>query len=445
MTSFETAAAVLGALLVVGALLSGLAKRSLLSLAAVFVLVGFGLGEGGLEVLKFDPRSHFVEDLALTALVLILFRDGLEVEAEMLQKAWHLPLRKLVLAMPITCAIVAVATKTLAGLTWTEAFLVGALLSPTDPVLSSSVVTNPRVPRVIRHSLNLESGLNDGLALPPVLALTAALGADRDFVWWKFVLQDVTVGIASGLVVGYVASQVLPSGERLERSIPVHQRALYLLGVAFLTYGLTTLPPHGNGVIAVFVCAIVLGNRRPDVRHYIEAQSEDIIEIVKLGVFVVFGSLLAFDTLFDDGWAAIGVVAVTLLVARTVAVWIALAGTRIDRAQKAFMAWFGPKGVATMTFSLLVLSEGVPQGERIFNLAALTVLCSIVAHGVTDTPGAEWIARRSSGEAPPAPGQSGTPRQPAYDAPGGSGSAADAVAADRPDDPGGRLRTARPD
>jgi NhaP-type Na+/H+ or K+/H+ antiporter len=445
MTSFETAAAVLGALLAVGALLSGLAKRSLLSLAAVFVLVGFGLGEGGLEVLKFDPRSHFVEDLALTALVLILFRDGLEVEAEMLQKAWHLPLRKLVLAMPITCAVVAVATKALTGLTWTEAFLVGALLSPTDPVLSSSVVNNPRVPRLIRHSLNLESGLNDGLALPPVLALTAALGADSDFVWWKFVLQDVTVGVASGLVVGYVASQALPSGERLETSIPVHQRALYLLGIAFLTYGLTTLPPHGNGVIAVFVCAIVLANRRPDVRHYIAAQSEDIIEIVKLGVFVVFGSLLAFDTLFDDGWAAIGVVAVTLLIARTVAVWIALAGTGVDRAEKAFMAWFGPKGVATMTFSLLVLSKGVPQGERIFNLAALTVLCSIVAHGVSDTPGAEWLARRSTGAAPPAPGQSGTPTQPAYDAPGGSGTEADAVAAGRPDDPGGTSRTARPD
>src|SRR5215218_2459007 len=156
MTSFETAATVLGALLVVGALLSGLARRSFLSLTAVFVVVGVLLGSDGLDVLKIDPRSSFVHDLALTALVLILFRDGLEVEAEMLQTAWRLPLRKLVLAMPITVAVVALATKALTDLTWTEAFLVGALLSPTDPVLSSSVVTNPRVPRVIRHSLNLE-------------------------------------------------------------------------------------------------------------------------------------------------------------------------------------------------------------------------------------------------------------------------------------------------
>ena len=130
-----------------------------------------------------------IRDRATVALVLILFRDGLEVEAEMLQTAWRLPLRKLVLAMPITCVLVAVACHALIGLTWAESFLVGALLSPTDPVLSSSVVTNPRVPRVVRHSLNLESGLNDGLALPAVLAFLAAVSSEDHFVWWRFVLQ----------------------------------------------------------------------------------------------------------------------------------------------------------------------------------------------------------------------------------------------------------------
>jgi len=399
MTSYETAATVLGALLVAGALLSGMARRSFLSLTALFVLIGFVLGEGGLEVLQIDPRSTFVEDLALTALILILFRDGLEVEFEMLQTEWRLPLRKLVLAMPITAAIVAVATAALTDLSWTQCFLLGALLSPTDPVLSSSVVTNPRVPRIVRHSLNLESCLNDGLALPPVLALIAALSADSDFVWWRFVLQDVTLGVAYGLVVGYVASRLLPRGRALEAAIPDHQRALYALGVAFLTYGLTTLPPHGNGVIAVFVCAIVLGIRRPDIRHYFESRADDIIEVVKLGVFVVFGSLLTLNGLFADGWAAIAIVVVTLLIARTAAVWVALAGTSLDAATKGFMAWFGPKGVATMTFSLLVLSAAIPQGGRIFNLAALTVVCSIVVHGVSDTPGAEWLARRAEREA----------------------------------------------
>ncbi|MEA2247334.1 MAG: sodium/hydrogen antiporter [Solirubrobacteraceae bacterium] len=409
MTSFETAATVLGALLVLGALVSGIARRSFLSLTAMFVLAGVLLGSDGLDVLRFDPTGGFVSVLAVVALVVILFRDGLEVEAEMLRHEWHLPLRKLVLAMPITAAIVAVAVAALTDLSWTEAFLVGALLSPTDPVLSSSVVTNPRVPRVIRHSLNLESGLNDGLALPPVLALVAALEVGGgDFVWWRFILQDLTLGLAYGVAVGLAASVLLPRPGRLTDSIPDHQRALYALGVAFLAYGLTVLPPHGNGFIAVFVCAITLGIRRPDVRGYFERRSEDLIEIVKLGIFVVFGSLLTFGGLFGEGWASVAIVAVTLLVARPVAVAIALAGTRVSVAALAFMSWFGPKGVATMTFSLIVLGSGVAEGERIFNLAALAVLCSILVHGLTDTPGSEWMARRAETAAPP-----GREREPA--------------------------------
>ena len=400
MTSFGTATLVLGVLLMVGALVSGLARRSFLSLTALFVLAGFALGEGGLEVLQFDPESGFVEDLALCALILILFRDGLEVEAEMLQREWRLPLRKLVLAMPITAGIVALAAHALLDVSWTEAFLLGALLSPTDPVLSSSVVTNPRVPRTVRHSLNLESGLNDGLALPPVLALTAVLGADEDFVWWEFVAQDLTLGVLFGVGIGYAASVLMPRGS-LQSDIPPHQRALYALGVAFVAYGATVAPPAGNGVIAVFVCAIVLGIRRPDLRRYFEQRADDIIEIVKLGVFVVFGALLTLDGLFAEGAAAVAIVVVTLLVARPVAVWVALAGTRLDTPTKAFMAWFGPRGVATMTYSLLVLASGIAVGDMLFGVAALVVVCSILAHGLTDTPGSEWLARRSEPSSSP--------------------------------------------
>jgi sodium/hydrogen antiporter len=407
--SLEIVLLVLGGLLMFGALISGLVQRSFLSLAALFVLAGFALGHGGLEVLEFDARSGFVHDLAVLALVVILFRDGLEVEAEMLQTAWHLPLRKLALAMPITGAIVAVAAHWIVGLGWLESCLLGALLSPTDPVLSSSVVTNPRVPRLVRHSLNLESGLNDGLALPAVLAFTAALGADDDFVWWRFVLQDVTLGFAFGVGLGWVASRVVPQrGEA---------RSLYALGAAFAVYGIA-VELDGNGFIAVFVGAITLGILRPELYASFVERAQDIVEIVKLGIFVVFGALLTADGLFGDGWAAVALVAVTLVLARPVAIWIALAGTGTDTATKGFMAWFGPKGVATMTFSLLVLAEGVPSAERIFNLAALCVFASVLAHGLTDTPGSEWLARREARrEGRPAPERSGTPTRPAGDAP----------------------------
>jgi NhaP-type Na+/H+ or K+/H+ antiporter len=394
--SFDTAALVFGGLLIAGALASGLVHRSFLSMTALFVVAGFVLGEGGAGVLEFDAESGFVEGLATVALIVILFRDGLEVEAEMLQKAWRLPARKLVVAMPVTCILVALVTHALTDLGWTESFLLGALLSPTDPVLSSSVVTNPRVPRLVRHSLNLESGLNDGLALPAVLAFSAALATDQgDFVWYEFVLQDVGLGFAYGLVLGFAAAWIMPRGRGvIGTGIPDHHKSLYVLGVAFATYGVTVAEPSGNGFIAVFVCAIVLGIRRSDLAHTFSERADDIVEIVKLGIFVVFGALLTFDSLFADGWAAVGIVAFTLLLARPIAIAVALVGTRLDLATKAFMAWFGPKGVATMAFSIFVLGQGIAEGARIFNLAALAVFCSIIAHGLTDTPGSEWLSRR---------------------------------------------------
>jgi NhaP-type Na+/H+ or K+/H+ antiporter len=333
--------------------------------------------------------------MAVLALILVLFRDGLDIEQEALQEAWHLPLRKLVLAMPLTAALVALVTHALTDLGWAESFLVGALLSPTDPVLSSAVVTNPRVPRLVRHSLNLESGLNDGLALPAVLAFTAIAAGDEDFAWWQFVLQDVLVGAASGLFVAFVASRLMPGGRALGDEISMHQKALYAIGVAFAAYGVATLPPEGNGLIAVFVAAIAFGIWRPDIARCFETQSQDVVELVKAAIFIVFGAILTVDGLFGDGWAAVGIVAFTLLVARPVAVFAALAGSRqVTTAEKAFMSWFGPKGVATMAFGLFVLGSAADDAERVFNIAALAVLASILAHGLTDNAGSHWIARK---------------------------------------------------
>ena len=281
MSRIDIAMAALGVVLVAGGLLAGLARRSFLSLTAVFVLMGFLLGDGGLGLLSLEAESSFVEGLALVALVVILFRDGLEVDAEMLRGAWRLPLRKLVVAMPLTAVLVALVARAMTDLGWTEALLLGALLSPTDPVLSSSVVTNHRVPRLVRHSLNLESGMNDGLALPAVLALLAALGAGgTDFVWWRFVLQDVTLGLLFGVAAGWAASRVMPRDRRLRERFATHDKALYALGFAFATYGVAVAPPHGNGLIEVFVCSIVLCVVRPDIREEFETRSTEIVEFV---------------------------------------------------------------------------------------------------------------------------------------------------------------------
>jgi NhaP-type Na+/H+ or K+/H+ antiporter len=209
------------------------------------------------------------------------------------------------------------------------------------------------------------------------------------------VLQDVTIGLGTGVAVGFLAARLMPLQRALGVEISAHQKSLYALGVAFAAYGVAVAPPHGNGLIGAFVAAITLGILRPDIRAAFETRAEDIVEVVKLGIFVVFGALLTLDGVFQDGMAAVAIATFTLLVARPVAVFAALAGTSTDLATRAFMAWFGPKGVSTMTFALLVLAEPVKAGTRVFHIAALTVLISIIAHGVTDTAGAEWIARRA--------------------------------------------------
>ena len=130
-------------------------------------------------------------------------------------------------------------------------------------------------------------------------------------------------------------------------------------------------------------------------RVYFERQAAVLVELVKLGIFVVFGSLLTLHGLFSSGWGAAAVVLATLLIARPVAVFSALAGSGTDTATRAFMSWFGPKGVATMTFSLLVLGDGLARSKTIFDLTALTVACSILLHGLSDHAGAEWLAART--------------------------------------------------
>jgi sodium/hydrogen antiporter len=394
MTSAETAMTVLGALLVFGALVSGIARRSILSLTAVFVLAGVVLGEGGLEVLQFDATSGFVSVLATVALVVILFRDGLEVEGEMLRREWHLPLRALVLAMPITAAIVAVAVEALTDLSWTQAFLVGALLSPTDPVLSSSVVTNPRVPRLIRHSLNLESGLNDGLALPFVLffIILASPGGDAGTEAAKL-LGEAAFGAVIGIVLGQVAgrlTKVLPGDGIVRR-----YEGIYALGVGLLSYGLADVT-FGNGLIAAFVCGISLGAAEHDIADDFVVFSENVSSILQVITFFVFGALIVATGYHESVPALIAFIAFALLLARPVAIAISFLRVKLPSEHRGFIAWFGPKGVASMLFAVLVLNSEVSQGNAIFETAAFVILVSIIAHGLTDTVGARWIERRLS-------------------------------------------------
>ena len=389
---FPEALTAVGLLLILAATVSGLVHRTVLSIAVLSVAAGAGLDAAG--VFQIEPGAHSVVLVVELVLLLTLFSDGLLVEKELLRRRWHPAARALVLALPLNAALLAVGAKLLfSEVTWTEAFLLGFVLSPTDPVVTSSVVSSERVPAVVRHTLNLESGLNDGLALPFVLLLLA-LSQDADVAVSSAAGDlglETVIGLAAGAVVGVGAGVLI---DRLpDWAIDESYEGLVSLGAGVVSFGVAELL-HGNGLIAAFTAGLALGLVRHEVPDLFHRRNENVLNVLQLVAFALFGALVV-ETGWDyDTLSLVAFVPFALLVARPLSVLVAFIGVRLDRPEKLFIAWFGPKGIASMLFALFVLNSTAPDRTLLFDVASFTILASIVAHGLTDTVAASWIERR---------------------------------------------------
>jgi NhaP-type Na+/H+ or K+/H+ antiporter len=387
---FGEAMLIVGALLAMTAALSGVMRGTVLSASVLSVGLGILLAE--LDLVSVDVGDEGVVELVELALILTLVSDGLVVERELLGRHWGPPARALVLAMPITLCLLALGAKLLfSDLSWAEAFLLGAVLAPTDPVVTSSVVTAKHVPAAIRHTLNLESGLNDGLALPFVLffLVLAGSGGDAGTEAAKLAGESAfgaVLGIALGIAGAYL-HRVMPGG------VTPRYEGIYAIGFGLAAFGLADVT-FGNGLIAAFVCAITLGAFEHEITERFIDFSENLSAIFQVLTFFVFGAIIVATGYSGPIWALVLFIPFALLVARPVAVMLSLAGTRLPRPQKSFISWFGPKGVASMLFALFVLDRGIADGSLVFDVAAFVILASIAAHGLTDTVGARWIDRR---------------------------------------------------
>jgi sodium/hydrogen antiporter len=387
---FGAAMLIIGALVALTAALSGLMHGTVLSASVLSVLLGVVLAE--LDVVSVGVGAEGIVELVELALILTLVSDGLVVERELLGRHWGPPARALVIAMPITLCLLALAAKLLfSDLSWAEAFLLGAVLSPTDPVVTSTVVTAQRVPAAIRHTLNLESGLNDGLALPFVLFFLVLAAAEGDAGTEAAKLAGesafgAVVGVALGIAGGYL-HRVMPGG------VTPRYEGIYAVGFGLAAFGLADVT-FGNGLIAAFVCGITLGVFEHKITERFIDFSENVSAIFQVLTFFVFGAIIVATGYDGPIWALVLFIPFALLAARPAAVMLSLAGTRLPPPQKAFIAWFGPKGVASMLFALLVLDRAVPHRSLVFDVAAFVILASITAHGLTDTVGASWIERR---------------------------------------------------
>jgi sodium/hydrogen antiporter len=374
------------ATLVLAALVSQRARRSILSTAVVFLVAGFLLGSGMLGVVNVQPDDAVVANVAQLALFAVLFSDGMRLSLPQLRTAGRLPGRALLFGMPLTFGITAVLAHALVGQPWSQSFLVGAVLSPTDPVFAAAIVGREEVPYRLRSLLNIESGLNDGLALPAVVLLLANLRGQPSEV--LHLLAQVAGGIALGFGLPLVVVRLrrfswLATSPRYESLIGVAV-GLLVLSVADVT--------GANVYLAAFTAGATIASISPEMRRSFEAFGEEITELLKLAALLLFGALISPALLGGISVAGYVFAAGAIVLARPMALALALARADLTPREWVAAAWFGPKGFASVVYALLILGSGVSGANEMFHVVAIVIAASIVAHSSTDVVVARWFA-----------------------------------------------------
>lgn len=378
--------------LLLGVLISGLAHRSVLSTAVLFLAAGFLLGDGVLGVVRLRPGDELVTLLAELALFSVLFTDGQRIGLADLRSAWRLPGRALLLGMPLTFLLTAALAGWVAGLPWPEALLVAAVLAPTDPVFAAAIVGREEVPGRLRHLLNVESGLNDGLALPVVLVMLAVVsGGDIEY---SALATELALGVVIGVTVPLVAALLLRS--RFTATTSIYE-SLTSVAVGLIVLSLAELT-HANLFLAAFAAGITIATVAPELRDSFHEFGELVTELLKLVAILVFGALIS--PVFLGEIPALGYLfaVLALVVARPVAIAVSFVGSRLAWQEQAAVAWFGPKGFASVVYGLIVLDSAAPLADAMFHLVALAVVLSILAHSSSDVPIAQYFARRRQAE-----------------------------------------------
>jgi sodium/hydrogen antiporter len=387
--------AVFGLVLALAAMLSGLTARTALSTSLVTLLLGVLLGPGALGVLDVSTENDLVSTLASIALVTVLFTDGQHLPVGLVRQTARLAGRALVIGMPLTAAGIAVLTVLLTDLNWLQAFLVGAVLSPTDPVFAAAIVQRQDVPERLRRLLNVESGINDGLALPVVLILLAQSGTPTESTEPLVLAAELLGGVALGLALPFVIKAMT----RLPGLSTGGAPALLALAVGLSLFGISEVL-HVNPYLAAFVGGVTVATILPEVRQAFEELGEQLSEAVKLLALLVFGALLTPALLAAVPWGGWVLAVLSLVLVRPAALLASLATSRLPRDQRLAAAWFGPKGFASVVYGLLVLDSGAPEAQEEFAIIAAVVAVSVLVHSSTDVPVARWLTRQEAEAAP---------------------------------------------
>ena len=381
-----------GALLVfVYGLVSAVADRSPITAPMVFVAAGLLASPLGLDLFEANADSEGVQLIAEITLILILFTDASTIDLRRLRKDYRVPLRLLGIGLPLTMAFGMLAALPLfPGMNLWLIAVMAFILSPTDAALGQAVVTSEKVPPNLRDAIGVESGLNDGIALPPIMACLAALGAaagtQLDLSYWShFALEQIIYGPLAGSLVGWVGGVLIDRSARRGWMNPVFQR-LAAIALALLCYSLAE-QLGGNGFIAAFFGGLMLGAQTHAVRERIQEFGEAEGQLLCLFVFLIFGMVMVPAVWKYWDASAFVYALLSLTVIRMLPVALCLRGTRMDLPTVGFIGWFGPRGIASILYALILIGEiGAAGHERVLSVIALTVLISVFAHGLSAVP-----------------------------------------------------------
>jgi NhaP-type Na+/H+ or K+/H+ antiporter len=373
----------------------------------VFVAAGFVFGPAVLGLVEFGLDTHIVLLVSEIALSLVLFTDSASINHSVHRQNEGLPLRLLGIGMPLTIALgSASAALLLTDLTFWEAAIVGTVLAPTDAALGQAVVSNQRVPIRVRQALNVEAGLNDGLSVP-FLALFLTLAVAEEELqpasyWIRFALEQVGLGILVGVGVGLVGGWLVSWASKREWMTGSFRR-LALLALAIIAWALAD-QMGGNGFIAAFVGGLAVGPTVESVGEQLIRFTEAEGQLLNLSVFFIFGVLVIglFQSL---SWEVAVYALLSLTVIRMLPVALSLLGTHLRGVSVLFMGWFGPRGLASIVLGLVVVTETplLDGRDEIGVVVALTVLLSVLLHGVTAAPLSAVYVRRVEGMPASAP------------------------------------------
>ena len=398
----------------------GLVSRRLegtvLTAALLFVATGVVLGPAGLGLVEFELEGHTVLFLGEITLAIVLFTDAARIKLSSLRQNEGLPLRLLGIGMPLTIALgTAAAVLLLTDLTVWEAAIVGTVLAPTDAALGQAVVSNPRVPVRVRQALNVEAGLNDGLSVP-FLALFLTLAVAEEELqpasyWIRFALEQIGLGVLVGIGVGLVGGWLVRWASKRGWMTTSFQR-LALLTLALIAWALADLS-GGNGFIAAYVGGLAVGPTVERLGEHLIRFTEAEGQLLNFSVFFIFG-VLVIGLIGPLSWEVALYALLSLTLIRMLPVALSLIGTHLRSISVLFVGWFGPRGLASIVLGLIVVAEAPLLAGRheIGQVVALTVLLSVLLHGVTAAPLSAMYARRVGEMSADAPEKQGAVEVP---------------------------------